>query len=209
MKKILVLIVLVISFNGFSHFGGGLRLNYNLYFYPGLRAPAAGGFLEFGNSDRISMRIGANYSPSRKESSIVQAKSRYGYTKPQFIDVSVDYKFTFYQLYYDVKRYLGDGEASFGGFYLGSGMGLNLGVGKGTADFGGYSQNIYELQESVPGSQVLAQYMIRLFLGYEIKADFGMIAPELGVSLPANSINGQIIDIVLPAYFEASVNLKF
>lgn len=212
MKMLILFIgISTLSFQSYAQLSGGPRLAFDLYLFSGRKAPSVGGFMEWSSSDMGSMRIGGSFAPPIKETVNLDASANYGYTHPQHIEVELNYKYSFYHLYYDYKRYYGAGGYTYGGFYTATGVGYNLAIGRGDIDFGSYSQNLYSLDSPVQVSEleVLGQFMLRGYVGYELNVDFGMIAPELGVSVPANQINGAYVPISLPPFIEAAIAIRF
>lgn len=214
MKKLVLGIILVCAFTGVNaQIGGGLKAGYD--FYVGgtkpIRTISIAGFMDWQKEDDYGFRFGVGYGLPNKQTDTYSARAYASYTNPQNVNVTGDFKVSFVHVTVDFKKYFGRAGYDDGGFYVAAGLGYSLAMAQTTYDYGKYSRNDYTVT-GVSGEEdrvFLGQYMLRGFCGYELDVNVGKVFGELGLSFPANTVDGTVIPVNLPPYLQFGLGFRF
>ncbi|MFT5822854.1 MAG: hypothetical protein ACI8ZM_004111 [Crocinitomix sp.] len=213
MKKVIALIILFGStLSAEAQIGGGGKVGFDYYLGgSGVKTISLAGFVDWQKDDEYGLRFGLGYGLPNKQTDTYTANALSTATDPEYISVTGDFKVSFIHLTTDFKKYFGRGEYDDGGFYGSLGIGYSLAMAKTTYDYGLFDESEYTVTgTSDEGSrEIIGQFMLRGFIGYEFDADFAKIFSEFGLSFPANNVNGVSVGINLPPFVQLAVGLRF
>lgn len=193
-----------------ASFSMGAQLNYNMYFGgTGMKIFGLGIFGDYGKTEDVGIRGALNYYlPYVKSGGTWLADALADSTKPGAIEVGLKYKYNFYNVSLDGKKYFGDGSYEDGGLY--GFLGLGLTIAQFRYEIDAYDKTKYEATPFDENSkESFIQYIIRGGLGYERSLDFASIFAEGVLNIPANNVNGQYVEIQIPLSAGLHAGIRF
>lgn len=210
MKKVILVIGVLVSTLSVSkaQLALGADLSYNQYFGAGVGGiMGIGAIGDYGIKEgKYSIRGSFNYLFPKSYSGSVDANALSSATSPQYISVSYTDKLHIMSFNADFKKYFGEGEFKEGGFYGGLGAGLTF--ASTAITYGSYDHNEYTVNDD-GSTQSYTQWMIRGVIGYEKTFDFGGIFGEAVLNVPATHVNGNAVEINIPASVTVQVGYKY
>lgn len=204
-KQIITIVFLsLLSSQAYSQISVGGQASYlNLFGDIGLKNFGFGIKGEYAIKDKIVISGGVNYYLASKYSEITFANAIDGQTSPSQIEVDVEQKVSFIQLYFGGKRYfVGDYEADFGLYGLAEAGYLVVPI---TTSLGNFDNTLYSTFEEDGAKQTLTNFTLNFGFGLEKNLEFGYLFADLKLNLPANQVNGQTVAIEIPT--SASINV--
>lgn len=164
---------------------------------------------EYATSDRFVPYGGVNfYFPNKSEGYATAVANDFN-TTPSYIDVATSEKLSFIHLMFGAKFYfVGDYEDDFNFYGFGEAGYL---LARYTEELtGNYDRQKYTLEESSYGeTESFGNFTIAFGLGIEKDLDFGYLFFDTKLILPANNVNGQVVDISIPASIGLNAGLRF
>ncbi len=208
MKKIVIVLFvtfLSIQVNAQISLGGQASF-IHLFGKTGINTFGIGVKGDYAKSEKIVITAGFNYFIPSTYSDYTYGNSFSSMTSPSQIDVDVDYKVSLYHVFVGGKYYLvNDCEDDFGLYGIAE---AGLMMGAVTTTLGDFNDNLYYTSMDDGAKESLSNFTLDIGIGGEFDLDFGYLFADLKLLLPVNTVDGQTVEVEIPASVSLSVGVR-
>ena len=202
-----ILCIILFSIQAYGQISVGGNISYlNVFGGTGLKNIGVGFKGDYAMDERTVFSGGLNYFLPSKYSSSNYGTSYSSQTSPNQIDINVDYKISFIQLYIGGRRYFaGDYEDDFGFYGLAE---LGLLMSPVTAQVEKFDNTLYYTNVKDGDKETLSNFTVNFGIGIEKNMDFGYLFGDMKFIIPANQVNGQTVSIQIPASLSLNAGVR-